>query len=313
MTRPVEVIGHRGARGLFPENTIEGFRRALALGVRSFELDVGMTADGAVVVCHDPALNPAITRDAAGQWLTGRPPLIHRLTLDELRTYDVGHIRRGTPYRLLYRSQKGIDGARIPTLDEVLRLSPEATFIIELKTSPLHPEWTARPAAMADAVLAVVDAAGAGQRVVLESFDWRGPRHVSRTRPDIRLAWLTRRESTVDAVLWWDGETPARHDGSVPATVAAQGGKGLRNGASGAGSSGLNFAPVWAPFWGTVTRSAVREAHDLGLRVVPWTVNRRVVMRRLIGWGVDGLITDRPDVAMLETGVREPIEGAHSA
>ena len=184
MMRRVEVIGHRGARGLFPENTIEGFRRCLDLGVRSFELDVGMTADGVVVVSHDPALNPAITRDAAGQWLSGPGPLIHDLTFDALRSYDVGRIRPVSEYRMRHRMQKGQDGARIPTLRDVLLLSADATFIVELKTDPRYPGTTAEPAALAEAVLMVVDAAAPAARVILESFDWRGPRHIRRVRPD---------------------------------------------------------------------------------------------------------------------------------
>jgi glycerophosphoryl diester phosphodiesterase len=284
--RQIEIIGHRGARGLFPENTIEGFRDSLDLGIRSFELDVGMTADGVVVVSHDPALNPAITRDAGGQWLSGTGPLIHHLTFAALRSYDVGRIRPGSGYRLLRRAQKGRDGARIPSLDEVLRMSSEAAFIIELKTDPRHPDWTADPAAMADAVLAVVDAAGATARVTLESFDWRGPLHVRRTRPEVKLAWLTRQGTARDAAVWWDGATPAAAKSSIPATVAAQGGQ------------------IWAPAFETLTRTAVAEALGLGLRVIPWTVNRRAAMRRLIAWGVDGLITDRPDVAMAEVGAQ---------
>jgi glycerophosphoryl diester phosphodiesterase len=293
MTRQVEVIGHRGARGLYPENSLEGFQNALALGVRSFELDVGMTADGAVVVSHDMALNPAITRDSTGEWLNGRRPLIRELTLDALRTYDVGRIRRATPYRMLFRAQKGSDGVRIPTLEEVLRLAPDANFIIELKTDPRHPDWTADPSVMADAVLAIVDKAGATGRVVIESFDWRGPRHVRRIRPDIPLAWLTRKQTEMGAALWWDGETPARYRGSVPATIAAQGESFAEGNGDGGGSR-----PVWAPAWESLTKAAVAEAHALGLKVIPWTVNRRAAMRRLIAWGVDGLITDRPDVAM---------------
>ena len=279
MMRQVEIIGHRGARGLFPENTIEGFRQCLALGVRSFELDVGMTADGVVVVSHDPALNPAITRDASGQWLSGPTPLIHHLTIDALRSYDVGRIRLGTSYRTLFRAQKGCDGARVPTLEDVLRLSAEATFIIELKTDPRHPDWTADPATLAQTVLAVVDAADATGRVILESFDWRGPRHVRRIRPEIKLAWLTRDETVREAVLWWDGVNPEDFGNSVPAAVAAQGGQ------------------IWAPAADSVTRAAIDEAHARGLTVIPWTVNRRAAMRRLIRWGVDGLMTDRPDVA----------------
>jgi glycerophosphoryl diester phosphodiesterase len=285
MTRQVEVIGHRGARGLFPENTVEGFQSALALGVRSFELDAGVTADGVVVVHHDLALNPDITRDAAGAWLTGRGPLIHHLTWDALRTYDLGRIKWATPYRMHHRAQRGCDGARIAALEDVLRLSPDARFIIELKTDPAHPDWSADPVTMAEAVLSVVDRTESANRVVLESFDWRGPRHVRRVRPDIPLAWLTRTET--EGALWRDGETAARYGGSVPASVAAQ---DLRGGT------------VWAPAWETLTKALVTEAHDFGLRVIPWTVNRRAAMRRLIAWNVDGLITDRPDIAMEETG-----------
>ena len=112
MPRRIEVIGHRGARGLFPENTVEGFRSALALGVRWFELDVGMTADGVVVVCHDPALNPDITRDAAGHFLTGPPVVIHDLPFAALRTYDVGGVRPASVYRLIHRARTWADGVR---------------------------------------------------------------------------------------------------------------------------------------------------------------------------------------------------------
>jgi glycerophosphoryl diester phosphodiesterase len=283
MTRQIEVIGHRGARGLFPENSVEGFRQCLALGLRSFELDVGLTADGVVVVSHDLALNPAITRDADGHWLNDTGPLLHHLTFDAVRSYDVGRIRPATPYRLLHRSQRGRDGVRIPTLEEVLLLSSEAHFIIELKTDPRHPDWTCTPIAMADSVLTVIDRTGAAGRVVIESFDWRGPRHIRRIRPELPTAWLTRDETVRDAALWWDGITPAGFANSVAATVAAQGGQ------------------IWAPGWETVTRAAVAEAHDLGLRVIPWTVNRRGVLRKMIGWGVDAVITDRPDIAAFIT------------
>jgi glycerophosphoryl diester phosphodiesterase len=281
--RQVEIIGHRGARGLFPENTIEGFRACLELGVRAFELDVGMTADGMVVVSHDPALNPDITRDAAGNWLSGPGKLIRRLTFEELQSYDVGRIRPASRYRLLHRKQKGQDGARIPALRDVLSLSAETTFIIELKTDPTHPARSEHPSILADAVLSVVDAAGAAGRVILESFDWRGPTHVRRTRPEIRLAWLTRDETVRDASLWWDGVTPSLFNNSVPEAVAAQASR--RGGA------------IWAPSWETLTRAQIAEAHGLGLPVIPWTVNRGAAMRRLIRWGVDGLISDRPDIA----------------
>jgi glycerophosphoryl diester phosphodiesterase len=281
MTRRIDIQGHRGARALFPENTVEGFLAAAALGVEAFELDVSMTADGVVVVSHDPALNPDITRDASGAWLTGRGPTIHTLTHAALREYDVGRICPGSRASFLFPGQVPHDGARIPTLAAVLAALPHARFTIEVKTDPAHPDWTAPPHVLADATLAVIDAAGATARIILESFDWRVQRHVRTTRPDIRLAWLTRAETVRDAVLWWDGATAA---GSVPARVAAEGG------------------PIWAPDHTGLTERQIQEAHALGLLVLPWTVNQPAEISRLIAWGVDGLISDRPDLALGLTG-----------
>src|SRR5476651_824421 len=101
MKRPLDIQGHRGARALFPENTLEGFFAAASLGVAAFELDVAMTADDVVVVSHDPALNPDITRDASGAWLSRRGPTIRSMTRLELGQYDVGRIRSGSRTSLL--------------------------------------------------------------------------------------------------------------------------------------------------------------------------------------------------------------------
>jgi glycerophosphoryl diester phosphodiesterase len=274
-----QVQGHRGARGLFPENTLEGFQAAWALGIRAFELDVGMTADDVVVVSHDPALNPDITRGPDGAWLRGRGPLLRSLTMAGLAEYDVGRVRPWTAYAARFRVQRPIDGARVPALAAVLAALPEAWFTIELKTDPCRPDWTVPAEVLADATMAVVDAAGAAGRVMLESFDWRGPRHVRRQRPEVPLAWLTRAETVRDARLWWGGASPEDFGGSVPKAVAAEGGQ------------------VWAPEHPGLTEVEVAEARAVGLGVLPWTVNRAADMRWLIGWGVDGVITDRPDVA----------------
>ncbi len=278
ITLPLGLQGHRGARGLFPENTIEGFRAALALGIDAFELDVGMTADGVVVVSHDLQLNPDITRDASGHWLSVPGPALRDLTSAALAGFDVGRLRPGSVYAAQFPLQQPVDGARIPTLRDVLRIDAATRFMIELKTDPRYPVRTATPAELADAALAVIDAAEAAPRIVLESFDWRGPRYVRRARPDIRLAWLTRPETVRDAHLWWDGPHPSDFGGSTPRVVAAEGG------------------PIWAPEHTGLTQDMVAEAHDLGLYVLPWTVNDPAAMRRLISWGADGLITDRPDL-----------------
>jgi len=277
MKRPCLVIGHRGARGLYPENTLAGFTGALALGVDALELDVGMTADGVVVVTHDPALNPDHTRDAAGAFLAGPGPLIRSLRLEELAAYDVGRLRPRTAYAARFPRQQPVDGARIPTLAEVLRL--DADFVIELKTFPDQPNRSAGAVEMAEAVAAAADAAGITPRITVEGFDWRGPRHLRRIRPHLRLAWLTSAATVRHAAIWWDGPQPGDYGGSVPRAVAAEGG------------------PVWAPEHAGLTRDLVEEAHALGLQVMPWTVNHPSRMRRLLGWGVDGLVTDRPDLA----------------
>ena len=277
MTRPLDIQGHRGARALFPENTLEGFLGAAALGVEAFELDVGLTSDGVVVVAHDPALNPDIVRDASGVWLSGRGPTIRSLTHAALRSYDVGRIRPGSQTASLFPDQTPCDGARIPTLAAVLAALPEARFTIEIKIDPAHPDWTASPRILADATLSVIDAAGAATRVMVESFDWRVQRHVRHIRSEIKLAWLTCAETIREAALWWDLTIAGP---SVPACVAAEGG------------------PVWAPDHTGLTEAQIQEAHAFGLLVLPWTVNQPADMRRLVGWGVDGLISDRPDLAL---------------
>jgi glycerophosphoryl diester phosphodiesterase len=277
-----DLQGHRGARGLFPENTLHGFRAAARLGVQTMELDVGTTRDGAVVVHHDPALNPDTTRDGAGRWLDGPGPLLRDLTLAQLREYDVGRLRPGTPYAEAYPGQAAQDGAGIPTLDEVLATDAVLLWNIELKVLPTHPDWTIPAEEMVERVLHVVGAAGAGPRVALQSFDWRAPRHLRRIRPAIAAGWLTAASSVADAPLWLGRHLGGAAD--VPDAVAAEGGG------------------TWAPHHADLTKDLLDRAHDLGLRVVPWTVNAADDMQRLMDWGVDGLISDLPDRALVLLG-----------
>ncbi len=279
MTNPdFDLQGHRGARGLFPENTLDGFRAAARLGVRTMELDVGTTRDGAVVVHHDPALNPNTTRDGAGRWLDGAGPLLRDLTLAQLREYDVGRLRPGTPYAETYPGQTPQDSTHVPTLDEVLALDSTLHWNIELKVMPTHPDWTIPAEEMVERVLHIIGAAAAGPRVALQSFDWRAPRHLRRIRPAIAAGWLTDSKTIADAPLWLGRHVTGMAD--VPAAVAAEGGG------------------AWAPHHTDLTDDLLDQAHDLGLRVIPWTVNAVADMQRLMDWGVDGLITDWPDRAL---------------
>ncbi len=280
-----DLEGHRGARGLAPENTLPAFARALDIGVTTLELDVALTADGALVVSHDPFLNPVLARDASGQWLPGtRGPLIHALTLAQLQAYDVGRIRPDTPYAQTFATQQAVDGTRLPTLAQVFALvqargGTQVRFNIETKLYPDHPEDTASVAAMTDALLQAIRTAGLRDRVTIQSFDWRSLRRVQQLEPDIPTACLTLQAkqagNTRDAA-WTAGLRLADH-GSVPRLVQAAG------------------CRVWSPNAGAVTPPLVQEAHSLGLTVLPWTVDEVADMERLVDWDVDGLITDYPD------------------
>ena len=292
MTIPL-LIGHRGARGLFPENTLEGFRAAAALGIDGIELDVALTADGVAVVSHDPALNPALTRGADGRWLDQPGPLIRALSAAALAAYDVGRLRPGSALAVAFPDQRPIDGARIPPLEAALG-SAELSFLVEIKTMPDQPASTAPAEVLAAAALAAADRAGALGRVRFESFDWRGPRAVRHLRPEVPLAWLTRPATIAAAALWWDGPSVDDFAGSVPRAVAAE-----------AGSGG-----VWAPEHTDLTAEQIAEAHALGLAVYAWTVNAPTEIARLCAAGVDAIITDRPDLARAVLAAA-PIDGAN--
>jgi glycerophosphoryl diester phosphodiesterase len=287
--REFDLQGHRGARGLFPENTLEGFAATLAIGVHSIEFDVGVTADGVPVVIHDQRLNPATARGPDGTWLNRPGPAVRSLTCEQLRHFDVGRLRPGSAYALRFAAQVPRDGARIPTLAEALSLTAGADVSpqVELKTAPGRPGLSVPPEDMADLVAACADAADAAASIVVRSFDWRGLRHLRSRRPDIALAWLTDARTTAAAARWWGGWRAADFGGSVPCAVAAAAGEG----------PSCRWTPVWAPDYRILTPALLAEAHDLGLRVIPWTVNAPRHMVRLIAWGVDGLCTDRPDLA----------------
>lgn len=274
MASTFQLQGHRGARGLFPENTIGGFRAAQALGVHWFEIDVGVLKDGTVVVHHDPALNQD-TLSMDGRFLSGSLPLLRSLTWDDLEDFAVGGIRPGSDYAAQFPDQAPMAGERIPTLAAVLAIDPALRWTIELKLIADRPDWTVGPEEMMERVLAVVDAAGAANRVVVQSFDWRAARHARLIRPEVARAWLTRAETIGDPALWWGRDTAA----TVPDAIAEEGGG------------------TWTPAHEELTEPLLARAHELGLLVVPWTVNDADDMARLIRWGVDGLITDYPDRA----------------
>ena len=291
--RGIEIQGHRGARGLLPENTLPAFERAVELGVDVLELDLGMTRDGVPVVHHDRALNPEHTRDAAGAWLAPPGAFLNTLDLANLAGLDVGRAAPGSRTAQRFPGQEPRDGARIPTLADVLALGkrPGAEglrFNIETKLNPLAPEETAGPEAFARAVIAVLRAEGMVGRANLQSFDWRVLFEARRLAPELATVCLTVERRWLDNILrgqpgsspWTAGLDIDAFGGSVPRLVEAAG------------------CAVWSPFYRDLTEETLAEAHALGLRVVVWTVNEVEDMLALARLGVDGIITDYPDRAV---------------
>jgi glycerophosphoryl diester phosphodiesterase len=110
-----DVQGHRCARGLAPENTIEGFRTALSIGVTTLELDIAMTKDGILVIHHDERFDPDITRGPEGAFLAHQGPAIYSLTLEEVKRYDVGRLKPGTALAARFPEQRPSDGKLLST------------------------------------------------------------------------------------------------------------------------------------------------------------------------------------------------------
>ena len=142
-----DLQGHRGARGLAPENTLAGFALALSLGVSTLETDIAISRDGVLLISHDPALNPDITRSPDGQFLSSRGPVIWHTDFAELQRYDVGRLKPGTRYAAQYPEQKPHDGARLPKLDELFALvkksgNTQVRLALETKLTPTAPDET---------------------------------------------------------------------------------------------------------------------------------------------------------------------------
>jgi len=283
---PIDVQGHRGARGLFPENTKEGFAGALAIGVTTLEMDTGVTKDGVVVVHHDERLHVDIAR-RDGTWVTVPTPALKDLTFDELSRYDVGRLRPGSRYALRFPDQRGRDGVRVPRLADVIAGAEQLGVVrynIETKLSPLEPEQTLAPEEFARAVVAVIRDSGIAERTVVQSFDWRTLRHVQAMAPEIRTSCLTVEAADDDTVgrgepgaSPWTAGIDVDDFGSTPALVHAAG------------------CAVWSPSHRDIDAVSVAAAHELGLEVAPWTVNDEEDIARVVDWGVDAIISDYPN------------------
>jgi glycerophosphoryl diester phosphodiesterase len=286
------IIGHRGAAGLAPENTLAAFARACELGVDGIELDVLVSADGELVVHHDFRLRPEIARLPDGVWISpSSAAAVRDLTVAQLKTYDVGRLQPKTSYAGRYPEQTPADGERIPTFKEVLQLfkkscNPSTRLFVEVKTSPEEPVLTPPPEAVSGQVARMLKEEGVTERTWVLSFDWRNLVHIQKIAPELVTVYLTVSTPGSDTLKpnrpgpspWMAGLDIDDFNGSAPRAVKAAGGR------------------IWSPFFKNLTPEALEEARRLGLGVSVWTPDRPEDLKQMIGMKVDAITTNRPDV-----------------
>jgi glycerophosphoryl diester phosphodiesterase len=295
-----DLQGHRGARGLKPENTLPAFEIALDLGVSSIETDVHLTHDGVPVLFHDPVISAQLCRPVHAETSpeAAAEPLIATLTLADLRGYRADRnpdLRRfpaqdnsGTAAAQAYAQTWGLDVYTVPTLAELFgftqayagELGEDAgksalqraraqlvQFDLELKRVPFRPEAIGdqfdgeTPGLLEREVVEQIRAAGVVDRARIRSFDHRCLRAVRRIAPDLPLSVLIAETLPVDAVHM-----------------------ALASGAQ-----------TYCPNYRFLDPSLVHLCHQAGIRVIPWTVNKSQAWETLLDWGVDGITTDFPD------------------
>lgn len=277
-----EIYGHRGAAGLAPENTLIAYQKAFENHVDVIDMDVGITKDGVVVVYHDMTLNPHITRQTNGTWITATNIAVNQLSLKQLKQYNVGKINPSSQYSKVFPYQTPAD-AQVPTLQEVIRFAkehaPSTRFQIEIKTDPRFPELSPSPEVIVPAIVKVLREEQVASVTEVHSFDWRNLYLLEKLAPEVIRSFIT--EATVhtpDDLTWTAGPKLTQELDSFPKLVHALGGD------------------IWCPKFQDVTKADVEKAHDLGLKVNVWSVDEPADMLRMLSMGVDGIITNRPDI-----------------
>ncbi|NEU07235.1 glycerophosphodiester phosphodiesterase [Flavihumibacter sp. R14] len=260
--------GHRGARGLMPENTIQAMIRGIEAGANVIEVDVYTTKDSKLVVTHDPYINRDFSLLPNGEVIPKgdeKRYIIHQMTYAEVRKFDVGM----KPYSA-FPAQAKIP-AYIPLLSDLIdsvetftttRGLPSVIYNIELKSSVSYDSvYNAKPAALVDAVMKVVNSKKIGDRFYIQSFDYRPLKYIHKEYPEVPIGFLT------------GSKTPFA--------------KNL---------SELGFKPnIYSPHYSLVTKELVDSCRQMKIKIVPWTVNTKDEMKALKGLGVDGIITDFPN------------------
>jgi glycerophosphoryl diester phosphodiesterase len=296
-----DLEAHRGGRDLWPENTLDSFRHAVALGASTLEMDVQITKDGIPVLSHSYQLEAYLAKDAQGRWVRkGHEPAFHNLTLAQVKRYDVGSINPAADPDYWHdhgRLQEPSPGERVPTLDEMFTMvegtgNQTVRFDIETKSYAHLPDNTVNPdpQKFVKLIMDVVHQHHMENRVILESFDWRTLLEARRQDKNTTTSALT------CEVPEWGSEGLYRYEKS-PGCSPYMAGLDIKDfGMDWVKASHAVYADIVSPYYKELTPQYVLECHQLGMKMVPWTVDTRAEMIQIMDMGVDGIITDRPDL-----------------
>ncbi|WP_373244743.1 glycerophosphodiester phosphodiesterase [Megamonas funiformis] len=293
-----DLEAHRGGRDVRPENTLYSYAYAIELGATSIECDMQLTKDGQIVMSHNPILNSDITRDENGNYIENNKYDIRLMTVDELKKFDVGVMdpNCGEYYDLHGKTQFTYD-AKIPTLEELMQLiqsygDKNIVLNIETKSYPdpasAGYKNNADPKKFVEVFNNIVKKYDMEDRVVLQSFDWQTLIEMKNLNPNISTSALWQEQPS-----WGrDSESLRRYEKKKSPWLGGLDIKDYQgNPVKAAHAIG---ADIISPYYTEISKQDVDEAHSLGMKVVPWTVNNEKDMNMLLDMGVDGIISDKP-------------------
>jgi len=278
----IKIYGHRGARGVLPENTLESFKYLFENNIHAYETDILISKDFIPVITHDFRLDPSYTKDINDNWIEDENIKIIDLTYDQILQFDVGTLNKLSKYGRKFINQKSLQNQKIPKLSELLKLTSDnivedLLINLEIKSTPIEKNLTPEPDEMVKIIIDEVSRSNLEDRIIYSSFDWRVLREIKERDSKIPRAYLTSgaRGKIYDKSPWLDF-TPLHNGVELPELIKALGGS------------------AWHPNYKDVNKEIVQISHDKGLPVNVWTVNRESDMLRMIDYGVDGIMTDYP-------------------
>jgi glycerophosphoryl diester phosphodiesterase len=278
----IKIYGHRGARGVLPENTLESFKYLFENNIHTYETDILISKDFIPVITHDFRLDPSYTKDINDNWIEDENIKIIDLTYDQILQFDVGTLNKLSKYGRKFINQKSLQNQKIPKLSELLKLTSDnivedLLINLEIKSTPIEKNLTPEPDAMVKMIIDEVNHSNLEDRIIYSSFDWRVLREIKERDSKIPRAYLTSgvKGKIYDKSPWLDF-TPLHNGVELPELIKALGGS------------------AWHPNYKDVNKEIIQISHNKGLPVNVWTVNRESDMLRMIDYGVDGIMTDYP-------------------